>query len=105
MSQYVIDTCAASSAAAAGVVVMRGSTQYLAPCLVAQKIRRSKRRGGDARAVQCGAVCCSVLQCVAMCCSVMYHKTQPGGVDEVWGGYDCRLLKITGLFCRISSLL
>ena len=24
---------------------------------------------------------------------------------HIWGGYDCRLLKIIGLFCRISSLL
>ena len=26
-------------------------------------------------------------------------------VALVWGGYDCRLLKMIGLFCRISSLL
>jgi len=28
-----------------------------------------------------------------------------GTINMIWGGYDCRLLKIIRLFCTISSLL
>jgi len=73
--------------------------------------------------LQCVAVCCSVLQCVAVCCSVLQCvdpirecavccselqsiavRTWP--TASIYGvATISRLLKITGLFCRISSLL
>ena len=83
--------------------------------------------------LQCVAVCCSVLQCVAVCCSVLQcvanMRTTPIICLILIGfgtGYPIeqnmirikryampnmgvatisRLLKITGLVCRISSLL
>jgi len=72
--------------------------------------------------LQCVAVCCSVLQCVAVCCSVrslicyfallctfppMFLlspitacRMRAYGVATI-----SRLLKIIGLFCRVSSVL
>ena len=66
--------------------------------------------------LQCVAVCCSVLQCVAVCCSMLQYKTDVGCrsvmqcvavQDRSWVlqhygvAMVSRLLKITGLFCRI----
>jgi len=66
--------------------------------------------------LQCVAVWCSVFQCVAVCCSVlqcvavryfMILEVQMH-LDYVHANTVCtirRLLKVIGLFCRISSLL
>ena len=50
--------------------------------------------------LQCVAVCCSVLQCVSVVCHTHVYDTFIYGVASIR-----RLLKIIGLFCRISSLL
>jgi len=52
--------------------------------------------------LQCIVVYRSVLQCVAVCCSVCqcFYRYPKYGVATI-----SRLLKIIGLFCRISSLL
>ena len=63
--------------------------------------------------LQCVAVCCNVLQCVAACCSVLQCAASVAFVvgtvplDRVRSTSlrISRLLKIAGLFCRISSLL
>ena len=60
--------------------------------------------------LQCVAVCCSVLQCVAVCCrthmrtwKLSFHKR---GLHSTQNrvATNSKLLKIMGLFCRISSL-
>ena len=68
-------------------------------------------------ALQCVAVCCSVLQCVAVCCTWMCVTR----IVTYWGEEVCiqkslrnmgygvasisGLLQLIGLFCRIQSLL
>ena len=61
--------------------------------------------------IVCCTVCCSVLQCAAACCSAC-HTTEPlCSVDKplTSAAYGMatvsRIDKITGLFCRILSLL
>jgi len=67
------------------------------------------------RVLQCVAVCCIVLQCVAVCCSVLqcvavccrYEGHVPVTSHMIYRyrvATISRLLKIIGLFCRISSL-
>ena len=49
---------------------------------------------------------CSVLQCIAFCCSVLRCVPVRCSVPHQYGVASIsRLLKIIGLFCRISSLL
>jgi len=61
--------------------------------------------------LHCVAVCCSVLQCVAAYCSVLQRVAACSSVLQcvIFCNYGVasisRLLKITCLFCRISSFL
>ena len=55
--------------------------------------------------MQCVAVCCSLLQCVAVPYSVVAcADTRLPSVDKYGVATISRLLRIIGLFCRISSL-
>ena len=70
-------------------------------CAVVRKKLHQQRLAGVSRAVQCVAVCCSVLQCVAVCCSVLQCVAVCCSVLQCDAVY-CSVLQCVAVCCTIS---